>query len=235
MRPAPHPLRTRCLLAAAVLALAALAGAGCGTVDARPNVLDRTELVNTLAARLEHAGTQTYTAEYRLPGGAAATITQAQSPARTAYTFPGGKVILAPDATTSCQTIDGTTACTLTAPPAANAPANAALLTKISARGLVAPSVVVGLLTTAALNPDTQIEHRDTTVAGQHAACVKTRVADGAGFDACVTDNGVLGSFAGTVDGTTIDIVLTRYAETVTAADAFAIPPGAQITDQRTR
>jgi hypothetical protein len=51
-------------------------------------------------------------------------------------------------------------------------------------------------------------------------------------FDACITTAGVLGSFTGVVNGSPVELALTRFTDTVTD-DAFDLPVGARVADAR--
>lgn len=209
--------------------------AGCQTLDEAGRVIGRADLVNELAARLDRSTELTYSADYRLPGGQSASISQSQDPRRAAYTYPGGKVTVTAEATTTCDTTAKKATCTLTAPPPPSTKPSIAVFTEASRRGLITPPVVIGLLTAAALDPDAVIEHHDTTVAGRHATCVRVaQLSDAAAteFDACITGEGALGSFTGSIDGTNVDVALSRYRDTV-EADAFDLPPGAGVIDRR--
>jgi hypothetical protein len=218
----------------ALVVVTVLAG-GCQSMDDAGQVIDRASLVNDLASRLDGSGELTYSADYQLTGGRAATIAQAQEPLRSAYVYPNGKVTVTADATTECHTASGGTTCTMTAPPTpANRPA-VTLFENAGAQGLVAPTVVIGLLTAAALDPNATIEQRDTTVAGRHATCVEVGdVANAAApsFDACVTNEGVLGSFRGVIDGRQTDIAMSRYTTEVDNV-AFELPGQATVVDKR--
>jgi len=221
------PLRAGLLWCALVLLLT-------GCVNTGGAAGGRVQLVSDLATRLDRSATLTYTAVYALPQGATATISQAQDPGRAAYGYPGGKLILTPDETADCRT-DGATTCTLTPPPAPGTDPATALIDGIAVRGLIAPTMVVPLLTAAALDGDALVTTHDTTLAGQNATCVKisgVRNAPASEFDVCVTTDGVLASFAGTVAGARVDIHLDRYDQTV-APGAFDLPAGARIVDQR--
>jgi hypothetical protein len=245
MRPEPSDLRARrratrrpvrravlAALAAAVAGVAVLGG--CGSIGDAQQVVDRARLVNDFAERLSHAGDLTYTAEYQLPDGATARIAQAQHPFRAAYTYPGGKFVITPERIADCRTGAATT-CTLTAPPSAGTDPTTSLLGAVDQSGLVPPAVVVGLLTAASLSTNAVIKQHDTTVGGEHATCVEADGVENAAasaFTACLTVAGVLGSFSGTVDGTGVAISLTRYQDSV-AEDAFDLPPGAQVVDER--
>jgi hypothetical protein len=47
-----------------------------------------------------------------------------------------------------------------------------------------------------------------------------------------VTNDGVLGSFTGTLDGRPMDVAMTQFSSRVTA-DAFLTPAGATTVDRR--
>ncbi len=101
--------------------------------------------------------------------------------------------------------------------------------------GLVAPPLVVDLLTAAALDPGALIAQTDTTVAGRHATCVRVRQlsnAPASTFEVCITTEGALGSFTGVVGGLNLDIALIRYRDAVEST-AFDLPPGAGVVDRR--
>jgi len=204
---------------------------GCGSIGEAQQVVDRARLVNDLAGRLSQAGELTYLADYQLSGGGLATIAQAQHPLRAAYTYPGGKLMITPDATTTCTGA----ACTLTGPPTPGADATTGLLAIVGPRGLVPPTAVVGLLTAASLSANAVISQHDTTIAGVHATCVDVSGVENApasAFTACITSDGVLGSFHGTLTGTAMTVSLVRYRDTV-SADAFDVPAGATVVDKR--
>jgi len=171
-----------------------------------------------------------------LPDGKSASISQAQQPLRTAYVYPGGKLIVTVDATTECRTVAAAATCTRTAPPAPGGVPAAQLFAKAEGLGLVPPATVVGLLAAAALDSDAVIDQKDTTVAGEHATCVTVEGVDNAPaseFATCVTTAGALGSFVAVVNGKRVDMTLTGYRDSV-PLDAFAIPPAATVADRRT-
>jgi hypothetical protein len=219
------------VLAAAVT----LVSTGCQSVDDAGQVIDRADLVNDLASRLDGSGGLTYSAEYQLPGGRTAMIAQAQSPLRSAYVYPEGKLTITDEATADCRRAGGTMTCTLTAAPTPNNEPAVAAFRDAGEHGLIAPTVVIGLLTAAALDAEATIEQSDTTIAGRHATCVAVRGVSDAGastFDACITTEGVLGNFSGVVDGSEVDIAMTRYRDDPDPA-AFTLPAGAKIVDKR--
>lgn len=216
----------------AVSVIASLTVTGCQTLDDAGRVVGRADLVNDLAARLDRALELTYSADYQLPGGQSASIAQAQDPARSAYSYPGGRLTVTDEATTQCEMTGGRAMCTLAAPPAAGGKPSVAVFAEAKRRGLLTPPVVVGMLTEAALDPEAIIEQDDTTVAGYHATCVDVDRA-GDDFTACVTTDGVLGSFTGQVDGKPVEVTLSRYSETIDNS-AFELPPGAGVIDRRT-
>jgi hypothetical protein len=229
----PAVATTLRVLTASIVAV--LLVSGCQTLDDAGRVIGRADLVNDLATRLDGSAELTYSADYRLPGGRSASISQAQQPPRAAYTYPGGKLTVTAEATTECDTTAPKAICTVNSPPSPSARPTAAIFAGASARGLVTPPVVIGLLTATALDADAVVEQRDTTIAGRHASCVKVKqVANAAAstFDACVTTEGVLGSFAGVVDGSPVEIAMSRYRDSVDRA-VFDLPAGAGVIDRR--
>ncbi|SDY74019.1 hypothetical protein SAMN05444365_103310 [Micromonospora pattaloongensis] len=231
--PAPSRLTRTLLLCAAAGTL--IAGAGCQTLDDAGQVIGRADLVNDLAARLDHSGELTYAADYQLAGAATATIARTPQPPRSAYIYPGGRVIVTDEGTTECRGAGTGSTCTVTPPPSPGARPPATVFADAAQQGLVTPTVVIGLLTAAALDADAIIKQHDTTIAGRHATCVQVQQVKNAAassFDACITTDGVLGSFAGVVGGKHVDIAMSRYRESVDAA-AFEPPGDARIVDRR--
>ena len=171
----------------------------------------------------------TYSADYQLPGGQRAAIVQAQDPARSAYTYPGGRLTVTPEAITRCTTAGARPECTLIAPPTPGSKPTVTCFGEANQQGLVTPPVVVGLLTAAALDPQAVIKQSDTTVAGHHAACVDGAELAG-DFTACVTTEGVLGSFTGPVDGKPMELALSSYSATVDGARSTRPPAPASST-----
>jgi hypothetical protein len=226
------PARALALLAAlAILAVTT----GCDALGDAQRVVGRADLVNDLAARMDRATGLTYLAEYQLPDGKTATIAQAQAPPRAAYTYPGGRVTVTGDATAACASAAAKVTCTLTAPPAVRSRPAAGLFTDAGRHGMIAPTVVIGLLTAAALDANAVIQQHDTTLAGRHVTCVtveQVENASAASFDACVTAEGVLGSFSGTVNGEDLEVTLIDFREAVDPI-AFNLPSGATIIDHR--
>ncbi|WP_410809791.1 hypothetical protein [Micromonospora sp. 067-2] len=225
------PAASTTLRMLAVSVIASLTVTGCQTFEDAGRAMGRSDLVNDLATRLDRALESTYSADYQLPGGESAAIVQAQDPARSAYTYPGGRLTVTPEAITRCTATGNRTACTMVTPPTPGSKPTVALFDEANRQGLITPPVVVGLLTAAALDPQAVLTQSDTTVAGHHATCVEVKRSDG-DFTACVTTEGVLGSFVGPVDGKPMELALSRYSPTV-PTDAFDPPAGAGVVDRR--
>jgi hypothetical protein len=212
----------------------------CTLVLAGCAVSPQTRLLNDLAARLDRAGDLAYTAEYRVPGGSAL-LSQSDSPRRAAFTFGGGVLLVTQDRTARCEDSADATRCTLTPAPARlNEPALDLLATDVgtgrggpapTAAELVSPVTAMRQLS-AAVTDGRKVRRYDETVAGVAATCVE--VAEPGGFRACITADGILGRYAGTVRDTPVVVELTRYS---TRADpqAFTLPRGAAIDDRRPR
>ncbi|HEY8532731.1 MAG TPA: hypothetical protein VIL44_02485 [Micromonospora sp.] len=232
----PAPSRsTRAVLACAAVG-ALLASAGCQALSDASQVIGRSDLVNDLAARLDRSSELTYSIDYRLPESRSATIAQTPQPQRSAYIYPGGRLIITEEAITECQTRGGRETCTIHPPPSPGARPPSSYFTRATEHGLVTPTLVISLLTAAALDAEAVIEQHDTTIAGRHATCVTVRQVEKAAasnFDTCITTEGVLGSFTGVVQGTSIDIAMSHYRDTVDP-EIFEVPKGAEIVDRRT-
>jgi len=223
------------LPALAVLAVSVTALTGCVAVNSGQPGDSRAQLVGDLAGRLGQSGALTYTAVYRLPQGATATVAQAQNPGRAAYTYPGGKLAITPQYLADCRTGTLFTTCTLTPPPSPGTDPAAALVGEIADRGLIAPEMVIGLLTSVGLDTAAVVTTRDTTIAGENATCLQVTGAQVAFSPAIVVSRVVttaLGSFTGVVSDTSVDVTLDQYEPTV-RPDAFDLPAGAKVTDRR--
>lgn len=205
---------------------------GCGELDraASAHGIARNDLVSELATQLAGSATRTYTAGYQLPGGRRAAVAQAQNPQRISYEFPGGRLLIAGDTVTHCR---GTArpVCTVTSPPRGGGALPASTYAGAQRTGLVAPATVLALLNAATLDSAVRVEPRDTTIAGHHATCVGLSGVDderARSFRTCVTNDGVLGSFTGKLDGRAVDMAMTEYSARV-PADAFDLPAGARV------
>jgi hypothetical protein len=230
-----HVLAARRRIVPGLAAVVLLLG-GCGELDdaASAQGIARNDLVSELAARLTGSAALTYTAGYQLAGGGTATVSQTQDPPRSAYAYPGGRVLVTEQAVIQCRGTAKPT-CTMTAPPKPGAAPPATVFAGAQRTGMVAPATVLALLNAAALDPAVTLEPRDTTIAGHHATCVELSGLDddrSRAFATCVTSDGVLGSFTGTVDGEAIDIAMTQF-ESRARGDAFDPPVGATIVDRR--
>jgi hypothetical protein len=197
---------------------------------------DRTNVVSELAKQLAGSANLTYTAGYHLAGGGSASVSQAQNPHRAAYEYPGGRVLVTAAAITQCRE-KPPASCTMTTPPDTGTRAPDAVFTASRRSGLITPPTVLALLRTAAMDDAATLDLRDTTVAGHHATCVELAgLANerARAFTTCVTNDGVLGSFRGTVDGQSVDLAMTRIDFHVLGS-AFGPPAVAKVIDRRAR
>ncbi|MFE9688805.1 hypothetical protein [Micromonospora sp. NPDC005806] len=225
----PAASTTLRVLAASVIT--SLSVTGCQALDDAGVALGRADLVNDLAARMDRALEQTWAADYQLPGGRSASIAQTANPLRSAYTWPDGKITVTQEAVTRCGHVGGRTSCEVSPPVLTAGKPSVIVYTEARKHGLVTPPAVIRLLTDAALDPEAVIDQSDTTLAGHHATCVDV-TRSGEHFNACVTTEGVLGSFTGTLDGKPAEVTLSRYTDTVEAT-AFDVPAGAGVVDRR--
>jgi hypothetical protein len=226
------PAASTTLRVLAVSVIASLSVTGCQALDDAGSALGRADLVNDLAARMDRALEQNWAADYQLAGGRTASIAQTKEPLRSSYTWPDGKITVTQEAVTTCATAAGRTECTVLPPVLTAGKPSVAVYDQAGRHGLVTPPAVIRLLTAAALDPEATIGQSDTTLAGHHATCVDVTHA-GERFNACVTTEGVLGSFTGTLDGRPEELTLTGYSDSVDPV-AFAVPTGAGVVDRRT-
>ncbi|HEX8631553.1 MAG TPA: hypothetical protein VF755_25625 [Catenuloplanes sp.] len=215
----------------AVAVAATLCATGCQDIGTAARMVDGSHLVNTLATRLDRSAELTYSADYRVAGGSTATLAQAQRPQRAAYSFPGGKVTVTVRDTAVCRTPPRKATCVLALSTGDRDPSATALTAAPDAPAMVAAATVVDLLIATARDANAHLDQHDTTVAGRHATCVGARATDNPSvtrFVACITTEGVLGSFTGTVNGQPVDIAMTRYRDDVDPAE-FDLPHGAKV------
>jgi len=217
------------LTSTGVTAAAVLFGAAaCSGLDqASAASITRDDLISEMAGQLSTSTGLTYTAKYQLSGGETARITQVQKPTRTAYAYPGGRLILTSTAAIRCRGSENAPTCTETTP----SPANEARQTG----ALVTPDAVLAMLNTAALDATVVAKQHDTTVAGRHATCLDLSKSDGSPtgrYTVCVTSEGALGSFTGVLNGNQADVALTAYSDKPDES-AFVLPPATHLTDNR--
>ncbi|QLQ39313.1 hypothetical protein [Micromonospora robiginosa] len=227
------PAASTTLRVLAATVIASLSVTGCQTLDDAGVALGRADLVNDLTARMDRALEQTWAADYQLAGGRTASIAQTAKPLRSTYTWPGGRITVTQEAVTRCTSASARTSCTVSPPVLTAGKPSVIVYDEARKLGLVTPPAVIRLLTEAALEPDAVIKQSDTTLAGHHATCVDVTNA-GDRFATCVTTEGVLGSFTGTLDNKAAEVTLSRYTETVEAT-AFDLPAGAAVVDRRTK
>ncbi|MGX6602698.1 hypothetical protein ACWKSP_11250 [Micromonosporaceae bacterium Da 78-11] len=204
-----------------------LGAAGCTGLDAADAAsITHDDLISELATQLAGESSLTYTAAYQMTGGGTTKITQAQKPTRTVYAYPTGTLIVTPAGTVSCEPGDHPATCAEAGPTPSAAPDVATMVT---------PRTVLSMLNTAALDDDATATQHDTTMAGRHATCLDLALVDGTPareFTVCVTNEGALGSFVGTINGKRTDLALTTYADKADPT-AFTIPAGATLIDKR--
>jgi hypothetical protein len=213
------------VLRTAALVVAVMAGsAACAGLDeaSAAGVADEA-LVSEAADRVAAADALTWTTTYRLAGGATARVARSQTPSRVAYTWPSGGLISTPEAVTRCAGAGDEAVCTVTSPAGDEViPAST---------GLVTPAAILDMLEVAAVDPGVTVVPRETTIAGRYASCLK--FGDGTGFEVCVTVEGTVAAFTGTVDGAPIEMLLTDYRTGIDESD-FTVPAGARLDDRRT-
>jgi hypothetical protein len=192
--------------------------AGCSTMPPAAESSGGREFVDDLVDRLHAATSTTYTATYAVRGGGTGTLAEQPPVARSAYRYPTGMTRLTARGASFCTTGSQKAMCQ-------SIPTVTDAADRIARGGLVRPETVIALLTAAALDKDSVIREHDTTIAGSPSTCVT--IADGTSdtdeYDACVTADGLLGSFRGTVSGTPVDITMVSVVESVSDS-SFTLP-----------
>lgn len=222
--------------ALAVLAvLAGLLTAGCDALGGSVGVSDRSRLVADMVSQLGRASELRYHAEFQLAGGGRGSISQELQPNRLALAYPGGVLMVAGAEQTSCATMVRPVRCQIRL-VSGEAALPVPSYREATEHGLISPAIVADLLTAVSAQPLAGLRAYDATVAGQLSTCLEVtglaEPAASAAFSVCVTADGALASFAGTVAGIPVDQALTRY-DRQPPAELFAVPPGAQLVDHR--
>ncbi len=201
--------------AAALCSLAVLVGgtlAGCTTAADAGSSFGDSELINDVAGRLAGASDNSYTATYALTDNSHVSVAHTHDPDSTTFQYRDTTVLITPNSTTSCTTLAKST-CTVTPGDTGEAALAPAIDRLIEAGGMIRPETVVAILTRMSLNADAILSENDQAVAGTSETCVSiTGVPAADRFTACVTTDGLLGAFSGTVDGVAIDIQLVQFA-----------------------
>ncbi|MEV0454583.1 hypothetical protein [Catellatospora methionotrophica] len=207
---------------------------GCQAITDDGVAPDRARLLADMAAQLQRASQRPYHAQYLLADGVRGEISQQAAPARSVYSYPGGRLMVDAEGQTSCVTAVRPARCQIRPLPG---PGPAALTGyhEVTRHGLVTAPIVTDLLQAAQLQSQAEVEAHDVTLAGQQATCLDVSGltdAEAGGFTVCVTAAGVLASFTGVVGGVVVDQALTRISASPPAA-VFALPEGARVVDHR--
>ncbi|HEY1178890.1 MAG TPA: hypothetical protein VGF17_22280 [Phytomonospora sp.] len=207
------------------------ASTACSTPGDAQEVIDQGRVVDGMASKVDEGTTRSYTATYQVAGGGTVTVVHTADPYRDAFLFAGGRYVSTPEFELTCENRD----CVLADPLESAAPLSTDAIAEVGDEGFLPAQTILGLLTKAALNAGASIEQSDDTLVGEHATCAKVAGLTGAaadGFETCVTDRGVVGSFEGVVDGVDVKMYLVTYVETADAA-SFEVPADAKVTDER--
>jgi hypothetical protein len=193
--------------------------AGCTTAADAGNSFGDSGLINDIANRLTSASGESYTATYALANDGTATLAHNHDANTTAFHYPSGMVVLTAGSVISCDIVGKRSTCTTTT---AGTGANAlppAIDDAIEVGGMIRPESVIARLAQTAVNADAILAESDRTVAGTDETCVSiTGIAAANQFTACVTSDGLLGAFTGTVNGQTINMRLVDFTLTVDPA-----------------
>jgi len=195
----------------------------CDTVAAANGATGNQEFVQEIATRLTAAYSMSYTAMYALAGGGTGTVAQLPATGQTAYTYPTGMLLVTSGKATLCtKAADRPATCE-------SRPSVVATSADLARAGLVRTDSVVSLLNASALDRNSVISEHDTTIAGTSATCVTVDSSADATdqYEACVTADGLLGSFSGPINGASVDIMMINFRMSV-SSDEFELPTASQ-------
>lgn len=224
-------------VAAAVLLVASL---GCGIISQAKNVIDTAEVLGDFADRLGKSSELTYTAVYDVAGGAQVTLVQ--QPPNSAFLGKDGRFIFTPEHMILCGEQQGEMVCQRTPNQSAEIDATSTgYVAGMAGAGFITPELALGLVAAAALVPGAKVDSSNKKIAGQESLCANVTGLDAAAdpdagetlkdFSVCVTEAGILSSFAGTgTTGEHIEISLKQY-QTKADPNAFKPPAGATVED----
>ena len=230
------------VLVVATAATLLAASLGCGLISQAKGIVDNVATLGDFADRLGKAQNLTYTAEYDVDGKKdTAHLTLAQQPPNTVFIGDKGRYLFTGDAMYLCDAKDGGTTCTKSPNAAGQAGANGSALAGVAGGTFVSPELALGLILAASVVPGAKVEKSEKKVAGQDTLCAKVSGLEAAAtagdndavhdFSVCITNDGVLAEFAGTLQsGETAKVAMTKYKA---SADAklFKLPEGAKIVD----
>jgi hypothetical protein len=198
-----------------IAGLVAAVVSGCTTAADAGSAFGDSQLVNEIANRLTNGAGESYTATYALAGQHRATLAHSTDADTTSYRFPDGIIVLAPGTATSCTAIGKASACSTMS---AN-PAQPAIDETLETDGMIRPEAVIAKLAQTSVNADAIIAESDRTVAGTDETCVSvTGVPAADQFTACVTNDGLLGAFTGSINGYAVDEQLVDFTMSVDAS-----------------
>jgi len=232
------------------LALVLVGGAlGCGFINSAKNFVDTAGVLSNFADRLGKAAALTFTAEYKVSGqdekGKAKeepTVKLVQQPPNAAFITDDGRFIFTSDFSYLCSTEKSTMTCQKSPNQSPDvSAADAGLIAGVAGPFFVTPEVALGLIAAAAFVPEAKVTQTDKTIAGQKSLCAEVTNLEKAAskeekdalhdFSVCVTEDGVLASFSGSLqNGETAKVELVSYSAEADKA-AFAPPKGAKIVE----
>jgi hypothetical protein len=234
-----------------------LAGAlGCTFGDQANNLLGAAGVLTDFADRLGKAGALTYSAEYRVTGAddrgtvtEQPPVTLVQQPPNAAFITESGRFILTREFVYVCDTDKDAVTCNKSPNRATGLrAADAGLIAGVAGPAFVTPEVALGLIVAAAFMPGAKVSQSERTIAGQESLCAEVTNLHPAGsapggteapggpeaprdFAVCVTDEGVLASFSGSLrSGQAASVELISFTAEADPA-AFAPPDGAKIVE----
>jgi hypothetical protein len=197
----------------------------------RPN--DAQSHAITLAAQLYNTHSVDFTAAYRTADGTEITLTNAHKPDRMAATTRDWRVIIDRATITECHRRGTTMSCTRReggGEPMWQFDEESTKVASVIGKsdlGLVLAEDVAPLLWDVNRLPPETVSQRLTMIGSRAATCV-TVTGPAEPFEACVSEDGLLAHFTGTLDGQPVGTTLIGY-DPIAYANALRPPKGSVI------
>jgi hypothetical protein len=207
---------------AALAALALTAGFRTGFQRSTPPGEAARMHAGTIASQLFNQHTLDYTATYQLASGTRVTLTNVHRPDRFAADGHDWKMIVTRERLTECRRLDGAWRCHHRQ---AGGEPTWQFGQETPELGIMLAEDAARMLFQAGREQATAVSRRFTEIVGRQATCIRADSGE-APYEACATEDGLLGSFTGTIDGREIRTTLVAY-DPIAYASALEVPKDA--------
>ena len=232
-------LRAPIAVTAALLGAAMLAG--CTPPPSGSYLTETAQILTDLVGQMTDGYRLSYTASYTTTAQVDGLTLVRQAPT-VAYLSDMGRFVVTPEKLILCDPDPPAAVCHRapnTAPGAIGAQPEVAALNTIGGPSFISPEQVQTLIAAAAVMPTVQATLRTRVIATQDSRCVDVSGIEPTGpaderalhdFSVCVTNDGVLASFRGTIGSDRRSVELSRLRRTVEPS-TLAPPAGADVVD----